>query len=139
MQQLRDVLGSRGSVVVYNAPFEVGRLRETAQFLPEYQPWVDAVEARIVDLLKPFRAFDYYHPDQQGSASIKAVLPALVGRSYDDLEIKEGGTASLEFLRVTFGDVEPADRERVRLALETYCGMDTEAMVGIVEKLRALV
>lgn len=139
MQQLRDVLGSRGSVVVYNAPFEVGRLRETAQFLPAYQPWVEAVEARIVDLLKPFRAFDYYHPDQHGSASIKAVLPALVGRSYDDLDIKEGGTASMEFMRVTFGDVEPADRERVRRALEIYCGMDTEAMVWIVEKLRALV
>lgn len=139
MQRLREVLDSRGSVVVYNAPFEVGRLRETAQFLPEYQPWVDAVEARIVDLLKPFRAFDYYHPDQQGSASIKAVLPALVGRSYDELEIKEGGTASLEFMRVTFGDVEPSDRERVRLALEIYCGMDTEAMAWIVEKLRGFI
>jgi hypothetical protein len=48
----------------------------------------------------PFQAFDYYRPEQQDSASIKAVLPMLTGPSYADLEIQEGGQASLEYLRV---------------------------------------
>jgi hypothetical protein len=39
---------------------------------------------------------------------------ALTGRGYEHLEIQEGGTASLEFLRVTFGDVSQDERQRVR-------------------------
>jgi hypothetical protein len=93
----------------------------------------------VVDLLIPFRAFRYYHPQQHGSASIKSVLPAITGRSYKDLEIQEGGTASREFLRVTFSDVAKAEREKVRSQLEIYCGQDTEGMVWIVDELRNLV
>ena len=35
----------------------------------------------------------------------------------------------MEFVRVTFGDVPAAERQRVRLQLEEYCGRDTEAML----------
>ena len=69
-------------MVVYNVSFESGVLNRLAQAYPEHDAWVGAVQARMVDLLDPFKAFDYYHPDQHGSASIKAVLPALTGRSY---------------------------------------------------------
>ena len=93
----------------------------------------------MVDLLKPFRAFRYYAPGQKGSASMKAVLPALTGHTYDSLAIQEGGTASLEFLRVHFTDVPDAERQRVRRELEEYCGQDTEGMIWIVEALRRLV
>jgi hypothetical protein len=88
---------------------------------------------RFVDLLEPFQRFDYYNPKQQGSASIKAVLPALTGHSYTDLEIQEGSQASLEYLRVHFGDVAEAERLKVREQLERYCGQDTEGMIWIVE------
>ena len=63
------------------------------------------------------------------------MLPALTGKSYEGLEIAEGGTASLEFLRVTFGDVSEEERQRVRRDLEVYCSLDTEGMVRIVEEL----
>jgi hypothetical protein len=65
---------------------------------------------RIIDLLEPFQSFDYFHPEQHGSASIKTVLPVLTGHSNRDLEIQEGGQASLEYLRVHFGDV-PESRQ----------------------------
>ena len=42
-----------------------------------YASWVQAVNQRVVDLLLPFRGFNFYSPDQYGSASVKAVLPAL--------------------------------------------------------------
>ena len=90
---------------------------------------------RIVDLLLPFRGFRYYHPQQHGSASMKAVLPALTGKGYENLAIQEGGTASREFLRVTYGQVPAAERRRVRQHLEEYCGLDTMGMVAIVQKL----
>ncbi|HCA78457.1 MAG TPA: hypothetical protein DEP53_01850 [Bacteroidetes bacterium] len=69
---------------------------------------------------------------------MKAVLPALTGKSYEGLEIAEGGTASLEYLRVTYGEVEDKEREKVRGDLEKYCALDTEGMVLIVDQLRRL-
>jgi len=136
MLKLRDAIGRSGSIVAFNAPFELGRLRECCEVMPGFSTWLKGIEGRVVDLLDPFRSFDYYHPDQQGSASMKAVLPALTGKGYEGLAIQEGGAASREFLRVTFGDVPEAERQEVRKHLEEYCGQDTEGMIWIVEALR---
>jgi len=54
------------------------------------------------------------------------------------LEIAEGGAASLEYLRVTFGDVDDKERQKVRRQLEKYCALDTEGMIMIVEELGKL-
>lgn len=139
MRQLRNDLPDTGSVVTYNASFETSRLNECCELLPEYKPWLSKVKPRIVDLLLPFRGFRYHHPDQHGSNSMKAVLPALTGGGYDHLTIQEGGTASREFLRVIFGEVPAAERLRVRKDLEAYCALDTLGMVQIVDKLKCLV
>jgi hypothetical protein len=138
MRNLVKSVGEQGTVVAYNASFELNCMRECCQFLPEHAVWLAQVEPRIVDLLKPFRDFHYYHPNQHGSASMKVVLPALTGKSYKDLAIQEGGAASLEYLRVTFADVPSAERQRVRRHLEEYCGLDTLGMVWIVDSLRSL-
>ncbi len=138
MDALCGLIEPNGSVVAYNASFELRVLRECCVLLPEFRPWLESVEPRIVDLLEPFRKFHYYHRDQRGSASMKRVLPALTGQGYEGLEIGDGGMASREFLRVTFGDVDPADRERVRRDLETYCALDTSGMVDILGTLRGL-
>lgn len=135
MRQLKSSVEPSGSIVVFNAPFEKGRMKECAELLPEYKSWVSAVNQRIVDLLNPFKAFHFYHPDQCGSASMKLVLPALTGKDYSKLEIQEGGAASREFVRVTFGEVSESERKRVRKALELYCGQDTEGMVWILDAL----
>jgi len=136
---LRECLASSGSVVVYNQSFEKSVLNALAKAFPENTEWIEDVVDRLIDLLVPFRRFDYHHPLQRGSASIKAVIPVLTGRSYDDLEIQEGGTASREYLRVQFGDVTVDERQRVRRQLEEYCGRDTEGMVWIVDALRKIV
>ncbi len=137
MRELKTAVEPAGSILVFNASFEKSRLKECAEFLPEYQEWVTAANHRIVDLLNPFRAFNFYHPDQNGSASMKAVLPALTGKDYNDLEIQEGGAASREFVRVTFGEVNETERKRVRGALEAYCVLDTQGMVWILDALRS--
>ena len=135
LEQLVRELPASGSIVVYNASFELGRLRECCDLLPEYREWLAGVEKRIVDLLQPFRSFDYYHPDQHGSASIKAVLPALTGEGYNHLAIQDGDTASLAFLASSMPPVSAEDRNRVRNDLENYCMLDTLGMVHITEKL----
>jgi hypothetical protein len=92
-----------------------------------------------VDLLEPFLSFHFYAPEQHGSASLKAVLPALTGQGYEGLQIQNGTTPSLEFMRIAFLDVSQEERRRIRRHLEDYCGLDTSGMVQIVEALRRLV
>jgi len=138
MRHLVKNLPATGSVVTYNANFETSRLKECCEQLPEFKPWLRKLTPRIVDLLLPFRGFRYHHPHQDGSASMKAVLPALTGQGYEKLTIQEGGAASREFLRVTFGDVPAAERRLVRQALEEYCALDTLGMVQIVDQLKQL-
>jgi len=134
MAKLKEVMGTKGSVFAYNAGFEIGILKRCAEVLPEYKKWVESIEERIIDLLQPFRDFAYYHPHQDGSCSLKKVLPALTGKSYDGMEIGDGGTASAEYCRVTFTE-DNKDKEKVRKLLEEYCGLDTMGMVDIIEQL----
>jgi hypothetical protein len=138
LSRLKDELGDTGSIIAYNASFERNRFAQAVQVLPSFRKWWEKTEPRLVDLLVPFRQFSYYHPDQEGSASIKAVLPALTGKGYEGMEIADGGTASLEFLRVMMTLVSAPERERVRERLVEYCGRDTGGMVEIVEKLNSL-
>jgi len=98
---------------------------------------VESIEGRIVDLLEPFRDFAYYHPNQNGSCSIKKVLPVLTGKSYNNMEIGDSGTASVEYFRITFTE-NNKDKALVRKLLEEYCGLDTMGMVDIVEQLYIL-
>lgn len=138
LKRLKKLLGQKGSIVAYNASFEKDKLSKACHVFTEYAKWYQSIEPRFVDLLAPFKSFYYYHPDQCGSASIKAVLPALTGKGYEGLEIAEGGTASLEYLRVTFGDVKERERQKVRRQLEKYCTLDTEGMILIVDALRKI-
>jgi len=136
MQALKDDLGDLGSILVYNQGFEKGVMNEGCEALPEFREWYDEnIMLRIKDLWDVFKDFAYYDPAQKGSTSIKYVLPVLSDLKYDDLEIKNGSLASLEYERVTYGDVDEEDRKKIREALEKYCELDTLAEVKIVEAL----
>lgn len=138
LSELRKTLGNEGSIIVYNQAFEKGVLKELSKAFPEYSNWVESVCSRIVDLLSPFRSFYYYHPLQKGSASLKAVLPALTRKSYEGMDIYNGEDASIAFQTVTYGDVSEEVRSKVREELQKYCGLDTEGMIWIVDKLREI-
>ena len=126
-------LGDTGDIVVYSAPFEKNVLKKLGAYFGE-ESWVESVNSRVVDLLVPFRNFHYYNSKQKGSASIKKVLPALIGKDYFGLGIQDGAEANVEFLRVTYSESE--DKEKVYSDLLEYCKLDTLAMVWIVDKLR---
>ena len=55
--------------------------------------------------------------------------------AYDRMEVGDGGTASREFVRVTFDEVPEAERQQVRCSLENYCALDTRGMVVIMDAL----
>ncbi len=136
--RLQDEIGPHGSILAYNAAFERARLADLASGDARLEAWVAGLDGRFVDLLNPFRSLAYYHPDQLGSASLKAVLPILGNRGYDDLEIQNGAFAGREFLRSNLPDTPASERLRIRNALLLYCGRDTAGMVEIVEALRGL-
>lgn len=139
VEELKNNMETKGSVVVYNQVFEQSRLKELAEAFPKYKKWVKEVTERMIDLLLVFRNFDYYNPKQEGSASLKEVLPAITGKSYEDLEIKEGGTASTAFVEMAFSDISEKEKEKIRKGLEAYCGLDTEGLIWIIDELRKLV
>ncbi len=132
---LKKALPSEGSVVVYSQGFEGSVLKELARDFPKYKEWVDSVLERIVDLRVPFSKFWYYNPQQHGSASIKKVLPALVGKGYEGMAIADGDCASIAYLDMNWGKMTPEKKAKTREDLLTYCGRDTEAMVWIVERM----
>jgi hypothetical protein len=84
---------------------------------------------RFVDVYDVFEDFSYYHPSQNGSTSLKAVLPIITGVGYDGLEIGSSDFAQREFTRITFGVVTPAERLKVRTALQAYCCLDTRGLI----------
>src|SRR5690606_1984539 len=61
--QLRQDIGSEGTVLAFYETFEKGRIMEWAKTVPEYLNWAYGLMDRIQDLLTPFKQFYYYHPD----------------------------------------------------------------------------
>ena len=96
------------------------------------------MDARFIDLLRPFRQLMYYHPDFNGSFSIKSVLPAMfpdeAAYSYTDLDIQAGDIASMIYADLDRVDDE-SERQRIRESLLEYCKLDTWAMVMIWQEL----
>lgn len=137
LQEMKKVLGTEGSIIVFNQYFEISRLKELAIAFPEYKNWVESIIKRIVDLLIPFRNFDYYNPEQKGSCSIKAVLPAVTGKSYKELNINNGGLASVSYFESVFNEVE--NKDKIRKDLLEYCKLDTEGMIWIIDELKKVI
>jgi hypothetical protein len=135
LRLLKEQLGGSGSIIAYSANFEMKVIKNAAEIYRDYAAWADRVNERFVDLLEPFKNFAYYHPGQEGSASLKQVLPALTGSSYSGLEINNGQTAAAEYYRVTFNNVEEKDRQAVRANLLLYCGLDTRGMIDVLKEL----
>jgi hypothetical protein len=136
IKALKNSLGTEGSIIVFYQTFEQGLMRELARDVPDYSDWVASLNDRWLDLFKPFNNFHYYNPKQKGSASIKKVLPAVTGKGYDGLSIADGMTASIRYVESEFSGCSASKRKKIRDSLEKYCGLDTEGMIWIVDKLK---
>ena len=138
IEQLISEMGNKGSVMVYNATFEIGRLKEIKELLPQYSSAIDNIISRVVDLMDPFRSAHYITPSMNGSYSIKQVLPALVPElSYKTLDISDGGEASSSFMRL-FDETDINIIDKTRSDLLKYCELDTLAMLKIFEVLEGI-
>lgn len=132
LNRLIGDLGTEGTILVYHKPFEIGRLRELSLMFPQHKKAIDTIVFRIVDLIEPFKKGMVNIPATKGSHSIKDVLPALVPElSYQNLNIQEGGTASLRYTQLE--SMNPIEQHLTQQDLLAYCERDTLALVNIWE------
>ena len=140
-QMLEDITPT-GSIVAYNQSFEIGRIKDLANYAPLYEKELLALNERFVDLIVPFRKKGYYHPNFNGSFSIKAVLPAMFPND-DELDYKKlgsiqnGGDAMDTFANLYLLK-DKSKLDEIKKDLLSYCRLDTLAMVRIWEKLREI-
>lgn len=83
--------------------------------------------------LWPIAVRRYYHPKQQGSWSIKKLLPTLVpALRYEDLDgVLDGGSAQDAYMQAIENGTSEQRRSELRAQLFDYCELDTWAMVEI--------
>ena len=141
-QMLNDI-SLNGSIMAYNQAFEITRIKELANYNIEKKDELLALVDRFVDLIVPFRGRGYYHPNFNGSFSIKSVLPSMFPNN-DELNYKKlgsiqnGGDAMDTFANLHLLK-DKSKRDEIRKDLLAYCHLDTLAMVRIFEKLKEIV
>ena len=136
--RLEKEIGQTGSVIVFNKTFEIGVLNKLAEDFPKYESFITHTIERIIDLAEPFKNYDYYNPIQKGRYSLKAVLPAITGKDYSDLEIENGTDASMKYFYSHIkADLKNIDE--IRNNLLKYCSLDTEGMIWIIDELNKIV
>lgn len=120
-------------ILAYNASFEARVLRELADRFDDLAEPLRAIERRLLDLLVPVKSHTYF-PGYKGSFSLKTVGPTLAPTySYDDLEgVAVGTDASAAYWHMVYtGEDDPEIRE----ALLAYCGLDTDILMAVHQKL----
>jgi len=132
LQQLKNDIGNKGTVLVWYETFEKGRNKELGEMFPEYASFMSELNERIVDLMVPFSSNWFVDKDFFGSASLKKVLPVLVSElSYEKLGIQEGETASRIWKETILEGKNPEEKEKTIKDLLDYCCLDTLAMVQL--------
>lgn len=135
MSALIKSVGDEGPILVYTR-YEQGVLQSMAQMYPELREALERIISRLVDL-HPITKAAYYHRDMQGSWSIKAVLPTIAPElRYSDLSgVHDGMEAQSAYQEAIRPSTTEERRAEIRGHLQTYCKLDTLAMVAIANAL----
>lgn len=134
-EALARTIPPNATIIAYNAGFERAILRALARQVPEFEAPLMARAERTVDLL-PVTRNHWYHREQRGSWSIKAVLPTIAPElAYTQLAVQDGAMAQDSFLEASSPDTSPERRHALEEALRAYCTRDTWAMVILARRL----
>ena len=149
-----ELIPSDKMVLVYNDSFEKTRLKELAYIFPEYKDKLLKIRDNVFDLMnivktksslyeslgysiEEAKMFNYYHPDMDGSFSIKKVLPLFSDLTYKGMEVANGVEAMVTY--ASFPKLLPLDYKHKYQKLVEYCRQDTYAMVKVLNGLRETV
>lgn len=149
---LSNIDVNKGTLFAQNVSFEKGRIKELAACFPKYSKDLMKLYHRGFDLLwiinnnqkmyenlgflEESKIVNYYHKELSGSYSIKKTLPLFSKLTYENLEVKNGTDAIIEY-----ANYKKMTKEELKLkqeALKIYCRQDTWAMVEILNGLRKM-
>ncbi|MCC7004787.1 DUF2779 domain-containing protein [Candidatus Nomurabacteria bacterium] len=135
---IQKSMPASGSIVTWHKSFEMGRNRELGERNPKFKKYFTGLNDRIetADLEEIFLNQQYIHPKFKGKTSVKYVLPALTNISYQDLEIKEGATASDTWNKIVNKEFDKTETDEKISHLLEYCKQDTFAMYRIWKHLK---
>ncbi len=149
---LSAVNPNKGTLFAQNVAFEKSRIKELAEIFVEYQKPLMALYKRGFDLLwlvnnnqkmyeelgfkEDVKTVNYYHKNLSGSYSIKKTLPIFSSLTYENLEVKNGTEAIIEY--ANYNKMSKEELALKQEALRIYCRQDTWAMVEILNALRIL-
>ena len=139
LEKLSCIIQKPCSIVCYNANFEKKCLKNASSIFKQYENWFKNIEPYFIDLAKPFLSFDYYHFKQNGSTSLKTILPLMTGISYSDLEINRGVDAASLFLDTLLINTTTENKEKVFQNLEKYSYLDSYGLFKILEALKEII
>ena len=145
---------NQGTLFAQNVAFEKGRIKELAYIFPEYKEPLLKLYNRGFDLIwlldtnsklyqelgfneEEAKTMNFYDYKMSGSFSIKKTLPVFTDLTYDNLEVRNGTMAIIEYASYPY-----MSKEEFKLkydALVEYCKQDTWAMVAILDSLRKIV
>lgn len=131
---LIQACGEQGSIVAYHAKFEIDRIKALAGYSAEYCDALTKLIDRFVDPL-PLIRNTVYDNAFNGSFSLKAVAPALLGpsHSYKDMSVANGGDAQRAFEELISPNIAASKKLILRKAMLEYCKKDTFVMVDLVK------
>ena len=128
-EHLIRAVGNVGAICTFSK-YERSIIDKLRVANPEYAHELAAIRARLVDLLDFVRR-GYYHPDFQGSLSLKRILPVLCPElGYDDLAIADGRAAGLQYI-AALDTKDTKERFTIFNDLRKYCRRDTLATLQV--------
>ncbi len=121
----------------YNMAFEKTVLKHLASRFPDLADHLMNIHDHMVDLLIPFRDCCFYSVKQNGSNSIKFVMPAICPEHADDYHklplVHNGGEALAMFPKML--EMSGQELEQTRQGMLKYCELDTQSMVYVLNAL----
>ena len=131
-ESLIGAMESSGPIIVYSG-YEQRIIKALQKLYLDLHDDLQAILDRLVDIL-PLMRNHYYHPQQHGSWSIKALLPIVAPElNYKNLNNVHNGTeAQMAFVKAIDPQTDPATRKQLELDMLIYCKLDTLAMVKLV-------
>jgi hypothetical protein len=121
---------STGAIIAYHASFERRVLLALAVAVPSLRIELEALAARLVDLL-PIVRDHVGHPSFAGRFGLKVVAGVLAPDVYDGLSVQDGASAARTLEALLFAPDRVDDTAAVWQALLSYCAADTRAMVAL--------
>jgi len=141
-EQLVNDIPLNSCSIAYNNSVEKRFIKYLAAKYPDLSEKLLSIDKGMLDLMLPFKKGYCYNVNQNGSCSIKEVMPALcpqLANAYHDLPgVHNGSEAQVAFPKLISIKNNSLEYLKMRSSMLKYCELDTLSMVEILKTLKKL-